>query len=171
MCPTCESPDRVLWTFGNYPKLVTERVGNWIALERCQSCGARWCSVPHEPYGGYTFLTAWPYDVVVFDQLNAQHGARVLHEWHDAVIRESWQSLSAEEIVWVEEWRDRSYRHYNPIDRGPDVKPPWFVRESSEISRYVEEVNEFRRRGRWAPVVLVLLALVILLFVVLRISK
>jgi hypothetical protein len=47
-----------------------------------------------------------------------------VHEWHDALVRETYTSLSLEEQRWVEEWRDRTYRHYNPIDRGPDMPMP-----------------------------------------------
>jgi len=128
-----------MWTFGNYPRLPEVQVGNWITLHRCPDCTAYWCSVPHEPYGGYTFLTAWPYGSELFEQLNARDNATILHEWHDAVIRENWMRLSAEEVSWVEQWRDRTYRHYNPIDRGPEMKQPRFIHEVRELARYANE--------------------------------
>jgi len=82
------------------------------------------------------FLTAWPYTSELFHKLNARDDAIILHEWHDAVIRENWERLSPEEISWVEQWRTRTYRHYNPIDRGPEMKLPRFIHEAREISRY-----------------------------------
>ena len=139
MCPTCQSPERVLWTFGNYPRLPDVQVGNWMTLHQCRDCGAHWCSVPHEPHGGYVFLTAWPYRAELFARLNERDDAAILHEWHDAVIRENWMHLSAEEIAWIEQWRDRTYRNYNPIDRGPEKKQPRFIREARDIDRYAND--------------------------------
>jgi hypothetical protein len=86
------------------------------------------------------FLTAWPYGPELFQRLSARDNARILHEWHDAVIRENWMQLSAEEIAWVEQWRDRTYRHYNPIDRGPEIEPPRFIHEAHELARYASEI-------------------------------
>lgn len=169
MCPTCESPKRVLWTFHNLPHLVIERLENWMALERCQACGALWCAVPHEPHG-YMLLTAWPYDTAVFDRLIAQHHGHILHEWHDAVIRETWQNLSAKEVEWIEEWRNRSHRNDNPIDQGPDMRPPQFVHESSEISRYLK-VTESRKWKKSTLAALSLLALMLFLVAAYQISS
>lgn len=85
-------------------------------------------------------MTAWPYDVSSFNKLNETDNALVLHEWHDAIIRENWQSLTPEEVEWVEQWRGRTYRHYNPIDRGTDVKPPKYVNESKQISAIINDL-------------------------------
>lgn len=57
--------------------------------------------MPHEPYGGYMFFTAWSYDASSFNKLNEKDSALVLHEWHDAIIREYWQSLTPEDVEWV----------------------------------------------------------------------
>jgi hypothetical protein len=140
MCPTCQAPERVLWTYGNFPELETVHVGNWITLKSCPDCGAYWCAVPHEPYGAFTFLTAWPYDVDTFVRLNEKDGGIVLHEWHNAVIREKWMALSPQEIEWIEHWRIRTYRHYNPIDCGPEMKATQYVQHSEEIDRYARDI-------------------------------
>jgi hypothetical protein len=86
------------------------------------------------------FLTAWPYGAEIFDRLNSRENAVILHEWHDAVIRESWKNLSAEEVSWIEQWRHRTYYHYNPIDRGPEMKEPGFVRRAADIQLYADDI-------------------------------
>jgi hypothetical protein len=86
------------------------------------------------------FLTAWPYKPELFRQLDARENAVILHEWHDAVIRENWHRLSSEEVAWIEQWGDRTYRHYNPIDRGPEMKPPRFIHEARDIGRYENDI-------------------------------
>lgn len=137
MCQTCDRPTRSLWTYDNYPKLVDVTVGNWMSLQRCSECGALWCSVPHEPYASFTFLTAWPYDERAWQAIHDIDEARHLHEWHDAVIREHWQELPNDERDAVERWRDRTYRHYNPIDRGPDVPKPKYIQVASDLASFV----------------------------------
>ncbi len=140
MCETCERPERSLWTFLNYPKLLEVVVGNWVMLRRCPECEALWCEVPHEPYASFVFLTAWPYDEQTWQSVHEIENGIVLHEWHDAVIREQWQNLADPEREAVEQWRDRTYRHYNPIDRGPEVRPPRHIENPSELGTIVEGI-------------------------------
>lgn len=140
MCDTCGRPQRSLWTFENYPQLAEVKVGNWIALQRCPECSALWCEVPHEPYASFTFLTAWPFDEQAWQSVHDIDEARPLHEWHDAVIRENWEELPRPEREAVERWRDRTYRHYNPIDRGPEVPKPKYIHVASELASVVSSV-------------------------------
>jgi len=136
-CSSCEAPDRVIWSYGRPPKLSCRDVGNWNSLEQCESCSALWVSVPHEPYASFTFWTLWPSDAVVWRRLNDRENGRIIHEWHDALLREAWEKLPEEERAHVEAWRVRTYRHYNPIDRGPDVPLPHYVKNSADLQAYL----------------------------------
>ena len=138
-CEICERPGRTIWTFGRRPTLEDVSVGNWNSLEKCAGCGSLWVSVPHEPYASFPFWTWWPSDETNWSQLNERDSALIVHEWHNAVIREQWPSLPDDEQVHVERWRDRTYRHYNPIDRGPDVGRPKFVETVADVSKYLSE--------------------------------
>src|SRR3954454_19158632 len=100
-CPSCEAPNRVVWTYGRRPTLVRLDVGNWNSLERCASCNALWVSVPHEPHASFTFWTLWPADDIAWRRLNGRDDGRIIHEWHDAVLRDAWQSLPADERAHV----------------------------------------------------------------------
>lgn len=140
MCSTCESPERVLWTYASYPTLDEVALGNWMCLRRCPDCGHLWCEVPHEPYASFTFLTSWPYAQDDWQRIHDQDNATTLHEWHDAVIRENWQGLASQEREAIDRWRDRTYRHYNPIDRGPDVPIPKKIKRASDIDRVLRDV-------------------------------
>lgn len=86
------------------------------------------------------FLTLWPYDKATFGALNASQQTALLHEWHAAVIREKWATLSAEEKGWIEQWRERTYRHYNPIDQGPEMKKPEFIQEAKQLDYYAKNI-------------------------------
>jgi hypothetical protein len=140
MCETCGEPTRLLWTYENYPRLQDVKVGNWVSLQCCPQCGRLWCSIAHEPYAGFTFLTAWPYDVQSWLDVHGDDGTK-LHEWHDAVIREEWKTLSEVEREAIERWRDRTYRHYNPIDQGPDVPTPKHIRMASDLAKIIESTK------------------------------
>ena len=140
MCDTCGRPRRELWTFLEYPELTEVAVGSWMSLRRCPACKALWCEVPHEPYASFTFLTFWPYDEATWQAVHDLDAAQTLHEWHGAVIRERWTALSAAEKSAVEKWRDRTYRHYNPIDRGLDDPQPKRIRHASDLSSVVAGV-------------------------------
>jgi hypothetical protein len=138
-CETCEHPERSLWSYCNYPRLPDVAVGSWMALKQCPTCHAFWCEVPHEPYASFTFLTAWPYDEATWRRIHSLDDAKTLHEWHDAVIRERWQSLSVDERKAIEQWRDRTYRHYNCIDRGPEMPEPLRIKKSTDLAALVEQ--------------------------------
>ena len=125
-----------LGSYLNYPKLVDVKVGNWVTLQRCPSAMHFGGEVPHEPYASFTFLTAWPYDERIWQIANDTDQAMPLHEWHDAVIRESWMELPASERDAVERWRDRTYRHYNPIDCGPDMPQPKYIKKTSDLAAF-----------------------------------
>jgi hypothetical protein len=133
---------RSLWTFGRPPTFVQRAVGNWNHLEECESCGALWVSVPHEPYASFRFWTLWPSSAEVWRRLNDRDQALIIHEWHDAVLRETWSELPAAEREHVEAWRERTYRRFNPIDRerAAGAQGPHFVQKASDLARYVREV-------------------------------
>jgi hypothetical protein len=139
MCKTCGFPERTLWTFHNCPKLPDVAVGNWMALKQCPDCRAYWCEVPHEPYAAFTFLTFWPYDADAWQRVHSLDNGNALHEWHDAVLREQWQSLTDDEQEAIQRWRDRTYCHYNPIDRGPDVPKPVTIKTASDLAIVVKQ--------------------------------
>lgn len=110
---------------------------NWMALQKCPICEHLWCDVPHEPYASFDFWTAWPFSEEEWKRLIRIDQGLILHEWHDAIIREDFRLLPRREFDAVEGWRNRTYRHYNPIDRGPDVQKPRYCETSEDISRYI----------------------------------
>jgi len=117
-CANCESPKRKLWVmFGAHRKPVLARVadGNWISLERCESCGALWCVSPYEPYASFPYLAAWPKNEESWRQIHAVDEGQTLISWHAHAIAADWRSLPTEEKKEVEAHRKRSYGH-NPID-------------------------------------------------------
>jgi len=136
-CSTCEADERSLWTYGRPPALVRRIVGNWNFLEACETCGTLWIMVPHEPYASFTFWTRWPSTFEEWRRLDGKDEARIVHEWHDAVLRETWSALPEDERAYVEAWRERTYRHYNPIDRGPEMPRPTHVRRASDLQKYL----------------------------------
>jgi hypothetical protein len=136
-CPTCDADERSLWTFGRPPALVEKSVGNWNTLEECKTCGALWVQIPHEPYASFRFWTRWPSTFENWRRLNDREEALIVHEWHNAVLRETWADLPADERAHVEAWRERTYRHYNPIDRGPDTPKPTYVQSASDLQNYI----------------------------------
>ena len=139
-CPTCGHPPRVLWPFAEPEGLRDRFRGNWIFLKECPQCSELWAEVPHEPFASFPILARWPYDEATFRALNARDEGLILHEWHNAVLRERWSDLPPDEQEGIEAWRDRTYRRYNPIDRTLEEAPPRFVRESREIEEYVDEL-------------------------------
>jgi hypothetical protein len=131
-CSSCEAPTRRLWTFGHHPQFKQVSVGNWTTLEKCIECAALWVCVPHEPFGSCPFWTLWPSDVSRWRSLVARENGLIIHEWHNAVLRGSWQSLSALELTHVEWWRNRTYRSLNAIDRGNEL-PVRYVENSVDL--------------------------------------
>ncbi len=136
-CSNCQAPQRLLWTFGKLPKLDEVETGNWNEIKRCTTCDGLWVSVTHEPCVAFEFLPYWPYDVPTWRGLNSRDNAKPIHEWHNAVIRENWQSLPENEKQLIEQWRIRTYRNYNPIDRGTDEKPPVYVASAMDIEALI----------------------------------
>ena len=136
-CDNCESPDRLLWTLGRLPVLESVSVGDWNKLKCCSSCNALWVSVPHEPYASFEFVTLWPSTQIQWERLNSEDAARVVHQWHNAVIAEQWANLPELEIEFVDRWRDRTYRNYNPIDAGPGYTPPTIIKHSDDLTRLI----------------------------------
>lgn len=134
-CENCERPNRTLWTFGLKPNLAVVSDGDWNSLERCAECGSLWVYVPHEPYAAFPFWTWWPSDEANWSSLN-DRDSRIIHEWHNAVIRETWPSLPQPEQAHVEHWRDRTYRGHNPIDGGPSFGQPAFVETVADLSKF-----------------------------------
>jgi hypothetical protein len=136
-CTSCLAPLRRCWTYGRRPLLTALEHGDWNSLEQCAQCGALWVSVPHEPYASFPFWTLWPGDVQAWQRLNAFDGALVIHEWHDACLRETWTCLPADEQAHVQVWRERTYRYHNAIDRGASLPPGRYVQASSDLQRYL----------------------------------
>lgn len=138
MCETCGNPERLLWGFSRYPEMQDVLVGDWIKLQACHQCGRLWCLVPHEPHASFVFITAWPYGKAEFSKLNEIDGAKILHEWHDAMIREYWQSLPEDERNAIGAWRQRTYMHYNPIDKGYATEKFKYVKDSVDLAKYID---------------------------------
>ena len=137
-CSRCGAPDRLLWTFGQPPNLEELETGDWNWLEQCEACGSLWVCVAYEPYASFKFWTLWPGTRDSWARLNSRENARIVHEWHAAVLRENWHKLPLGERGHVEAWRDRTYRHYNPIDRGPDVPKPVDISTPSDIDKFLD---------------------------------
>jgi hypothetical protein len=139
ICSTCQSGARSLWTLGRPPVLSRRAEGNWNWLESCDECGSLWVSVPHEPHASFKFWTLWPSTLEVWRDLNERDEARIIHEWHDALLRETWMDLPTEERAHVEAWRDRTYRRYNPIDRDHETPVPErrYIQKSSDLAKYL----------------------------------
>ena len=136
-CDNCSAPNRLLWTFGRLPLLESVAVGDWNELKRCSTCSVLWVSVPHEPYASFEFVTLWPFNQSQWQRLNADGSARAILQWHDAVISEQWETLPESEIEFVNRWRDRTYRNYNPIDAGPGYKKPTIITHSADLMRLI----------------------------------
>jgi hypothetical protein len=140
MCSKCGYPGRVLWTYHNYPELVESKVGNWVSLKTCGECKQLWVEVPHEPYAAFTFITAWEHDSATWSSVHDIDEGQVIREWHNAVIREHWEGLPAEEVQAVEEWRDRTYRAHNPIDQGGSLPPPRHIEKTGDLNAIIANI-------------------------------
>jgi hypothetical protein len=121
-CSNCCAPDRTLWVLFSYaqksprkPDLTTIEQGNWITLERCEECGALWCSSPYEPFASFPYLVAWPRDVISWRSIHDSDDGRTLLSWHAYEIAQKWDSLPEAERHACEAHRARS-RGHNPID-------------------------------------------------------
>jgi hypothetical protein len=103
--------------FGEHRKPVVTRVqaGYYIALDRCEVCGALWCESPYEPYSSFSFLAWWPYDEARWRKLNGADNGHLLRGWHAFQVREHYCNLPTEELAQVEWFRQRTLGH-NPID-------------------------------------------------------
>ncbi len=150
-CENCQAPRRKLWTYGRKPSLNDVGVYNWLTLLKCSACEQLWASSPYEPYAAFEFLVAWPYARLQWEavhELSAdlphpqQSTGQILREWHEAMIREQWKTLPPDEQQFVTAWRDRSYRHYNCIDRGPEFPTRQFVERSDEIAQFLRTAND-----------------------------
>jgi hypothetical protein len=135
-CSSCEAPTRQLWTFGIHPQFNGVGSGEWNTLEECLECAALWVGVPHEPYGSCHFWTPWPADVAAWRRLNAREHALIIHEWHNAVLRENWQLLSPPELKHIEWWRIRTNRSLNAIDRNGE-RPVRYVENSADLRQFL----------------------------------
>ena len=136
VCSSCEMPVRHLWTFGMHPQFIGVGSGDWNTLEQCAECGALWVCVPHEPYESCRFWTPWSSDAATWRRLNAREHALIIHEWHNAVLRENWELLSPPELEHVEWWRNRTYRSLNAIDRKNE-RPVQYVEKSTDLQSYL----------------------------------
>jgi len=143
-CETCGHPGRVLWTFGHYPKLIKVKSRNYMSLEQCPECGHQWCMVPEEPFGSFPFWVSWPYEQQVFDLLIQKERGLLLHEWHEAMILENWQSLPAFEREYVEQWRNRTGRKHNFIDEhlNKERRPKKYIEKSWDIEKFAINIYQ-----------------------------
>jgi hypothetical protein len=109
--------------FGSHRQPVVSKVvdGNWISLERCDSCGALWSVSPYEPYASFPYLVAWPQDQEAWQKKHDLDEGRTLLAWHAHEIAAHWRSLPKEEQKEVEAHRARSHGH-NPIDNPAAFK-------------------------------------------------
>ena len=117
-CVNCEAPQRTLWVmFGLHRKpIVSEEAnGNWISLERCDTCGSLWCASPYEPYASFSYLVAWSDSQEAWKRIHGLDEGKTLLAWHAYAIAAYWRSLPKEEQEEVEAHRKRSYGR-NPID-------------------------------------------------------
>lgn len=150
-CESCLAPQRTLWTYGRKPRLSDVGVYNWLTLLKCPACEQLWASSPYEPYAAFEFTVAWPYSRLQWETVHElgagledaqQTSGQILREWHQAMIREHWKTLPPEEQEFVTAWRERSYRHYNCIDRGKEFPAPQFVERSDEIAQFLQVAKD-----------------------------
>jgi hypothetical protein len=136
-CPFCGYPDRELLTPAHMPRLRRVEMGNWILLKSCPECGQLWCEVPHGPWASYSLAAAWPCGRGEFRRLNDVENARILHEWHMAVVRRRAGSLPPSERTGVEQWLRRLGDGHGVVDNGPWRLAPEYVREPSDLELYI----------------------------------
>jgi hypothetical protein len=139
-CQTCGRPERVLLTSGSLPKMPTVERGDFIALDECPTCSALWCLTPHGPYYDL-FATWWPYDAPTWRRVHDLDRGKSLSEWHDAVIRESWELLPDSGKADIRTWCDHTYNGNNPIDQGPSFTPPEKILRMSDLDRLVSSLR------------------------------
>lgn len=75
----------------------------------------------------------------MWQHLNERDDARIIHEWHDAVLRETWTKLPIDERAHVDTWRDRTYRNFNPIDLSSAVNAPKprYIERAADLAKYL----------------------------------
>lgn len=112
-------------------------MGNWMLLKVCPECGQLWCEVPHGPGATYSLAAAWPFSRGDFHRLNGLENARILHEWHMAMVRENLGGLPDSERSAVEDLLARLGSGHGVVEHGPWRFRPEFVREAGDIRRYV----------------------------------
>lgn len=133
-CAECGAPERRLWSFALYRTFKVVAVENWMSLKECEACGRLWCEVPHEPYASFSFWTLWPGTREQWARLILKDAGRACPGWHDSVIREDYLLLPKDEQVAIEQWRDRTYRRFNPIDHGPGNSAPIYCHALATIA-------------------------------------
>ena len=136
-CSCCGYPDRELLTPGCSSTLKRVEMGNWVTLKRCPECGQLWCEVPHGSGASYRLAAAWPCTRADFHRLNGLENARILHEWHVAMLRQNLHMLPDPERVGVEELLDGRESEHGVVDYGPWRFNPRFVRRPEDLERYV----------------------------------
>ena len=147
-CPNCSWPVRLLRTYANPPSTQAIAVGAWCALERCRCCKALWCRVPHEPYGSFSFWTAWPANAPQWQALHDLDDGATIRAWHDAVLCERWHELPESDRTAVEAWRDRTYRTHNPIDRSDEHWAALPLHRSVDLTTRLEALDPASGRDR-----------------------
>jgi len=123
-CANCEGPERKLWVlFGAKRKPVVSKIvdGNWVSLERCESCSQLWCLSPYEPFASFLFLAAWPHDEASWKKTHDTDAGHTLLSWHAYAIASASHSLPHEEKDAVEKYRKRTHGH-NPFDNPAAFK-------------------------------------------------
>lgn len=137
-CDTCDGSLRRLWSGARNPQIPIVETAGYMSLARCPECGRLWVSVAEGPGFSVIFVAAWPATVEAWRRLVLVDEGRPVYEWHAAVAREDWHSLPGVEQHFVDEYRWRTYRRYNAIDRGPGVPAPRYCRTSADLYRLLE---------------------------------
>ncbi len=137
VCPCCGYPERELLTPGCLPEMRRVEMGNWMTLKRCPECGQLWCEVPHGAGASYRLAAAWPCDRANFHRLNGLENARILHEWHMAMVRENLDLLPDAERSGVADLLANLGSGHGVVDHGPWRFQPEFVLKPEDLQRYV----------------------------------
>ena len=139
MCKTCESDKRSIWTFRKFPELPEIAIVNWMHLKQCDECKTLWAEVPYEPYAMFNILIKWPFTEANFMAISKIEHALVLHEWHGLYLRENWLNLSDEDQKAINQWRHRTARQFNPIDKDFGRDPHKYIIKMDDLEQFVND--------------------------------
>jgi hypothetical protein len=119
-CTHCGYPKRVVWPpRPDVPELIEEADHNWLTLRRCDTCGALWVEMRHEPYAAFAYTVVWPSTKDDFIAQAARDEGAALHDWHERQLLDYEPRLTKEDWDAILNHRARSLGRdpYNRADQ------------------------------------------------------